>query len=191
MGGAAHPDGGFAFIPISVDDNDILWFRVDEQGRIFFNMLIFDEYNFPLLIINDNFLKYKIDTWDIVFKGTKLTLRQGTRDIFLEIEFRPPNGIRIVRGRLLCNGVEILVREKHIFIVNSGQIFSKCAFEAGTIGLQLGRNERGYLGMIRSDPRGLKRYSIDRKAALELEKNYIRKHELIFGSAHNKCINKI
>jgi len=181
LGGAAHPDGGFAFIPISVDDNDILWFRVDEQGRIFFNMFILDECNFPLLVVNENVLVYKTDTWDILFKGTTLTLRQGSRDIFIELEFLPPNRIRIPRGRLLCNGVEILVRENHIFIVNAGQIFSKCAFHGGTIGLQLGRNERGYVGMIRSDPKGLKRYGVDRKAALKYEKDSIRNVESLFG----------
>lgn len=169
-GGAVHPDGGIAFIPISVDDNDLLWFRVDEQGRIFFNMKIFDECNLPLLIIQDNVIIFKTDTWDIVFKGKKLTVRQAARNIFLEIEFCPPNGIRILRGRLLCNGVEILVRETHILIVNSGQIFGDCTFSGGVIGLQLGRNQRGYRGLIGPSPESLKRYEVDRDAALKMEK---------------------
>ena len=29
-GGVPHPAGGIAFIPISVDDNDIFWFRIDD-----------------------------------------------------------------------------------------------------------------------------------------------------------------
>ena len=169
-GGAAHPEGGFAFIPISVDDNDLLWFRVDAEGRIFFNMNILDECNLPLLVIQDNVLIYKTDTWDILFKGTILTVRQASRNIFLEIKFCPPNGIRILRGRLLCNGIEILVRETHIFIVNAGQIFGDCTFSGGAIGLQLGRNQRGYRGLIGPSPKNLKRYDIDRKAALMMEK---------------------
>lgn len=181
LGGVPHPDGGFAFIPISVDDNDILWFRVDENGRIFFNMKILDECNLPLLVINENVLMYKTDTWDIVFKGTKLTVRQAARNIFLEIEFCPPNGIRILRGRLLCNGVEILVRKTHILVVNAGQMFSDCTFKGGAIGLQLGRNQRGYRGMIRSDPHGLKRYNVDREAALKKEKDAREQFESLFG----------
>ena len=181
LGGAPHPEGGFAFIPISVDDNDILWFRVDENGRIFFNMNILDECNLSLLVIHENVLMYKTDTWDIVFQGTTLTIRQAARDIFLEIEFCPPNGIRILRGRLLCNGVEILVRKTHILVVNAGQMFSDCTINGGAIGLQLGRNQRGYRGMIRSDPHMLKRYGVDREAALKMEKDARKKFESLFG----------
>ncbi len=181
LGGAPHSDGGFTFIPISVDDNDILWFQVDAEGRIFFNMNILDECNLPLLVIKENVLVFKTDAWDIVFKGTKLTLRQAARDIFLELEFCPPNGIRILRGRLLCNGVEILVRETHILIVNSSQMFSDCTLEAGPIGLQLGRNQRGYRGMIRSAPHGLKRYGVNREAALKNEKHAREQFESLFG----------
>jgi hypothetical protein len=172
--------GGVAFIPISVDDNDILWFRVDDNGRIFFNMYILDECNLPLLVINENVLTYKTDTWDIVFKGTLLTVRQATRDIFIEIQFCPPNGIQILRGRLLCNGLEILVRKTHILIVNAGLMFSECTFRGGAIGLQLGRNEREYRGLIRADPHGLKRYGVDREAALKMEKDVRQKLESLF-----------
>lgn len=183
VGGTPHPEGGFAFIPISVDDNDILWFRVDENGRIFFNMEILDECNLPLLVINENALMYKTDIWDILFQGTKLTIRQAARNIFLEIEFCPPNGIRILRGRLLCNGVEILVRKTHILIVNAGQMFRDCTLGGGAIGLQLGRNQRGYRGILRSDPHGLKRYGVDREAALKMEKDAIQKFESLFGKS--------
>lgn len=178
-GGALHPDGGFTFIPFSVDDIDILWFRVDENGKIFFYMNILDECNLPILTIQANELTYKTDSWDIVFEGTKLAVRQAARDIFLEINFCPPSGIQILQGRLLCNGVEIIVRKTHIFIVNTGTSFRNCEFRADDIGLQIGRNERGYKSIVRLNPQSIKRYGVDRKAALEVIKEMRRNFEAL------------
>jgi hypothetical protein len=182
-GGLPHPDGGTAFIPISVDDNDLVWFRVDAQGRIFLHLTILDECNLPLLRVVENHLIYRADTWDIEFKGKILTLRQAPRDIFLEIEFVPPNTLRLIRGRLLCNGVEMLILIDHILIVNAGQSFSHCAIKGGAIGLQLGRNERGYPCCMRSEPRGLKRYGIDRDMLIEYDKRNAEKMKA-FGASN-------
>jgi len=171
LGGVAHPDGGIAFIPVSVDDNDIFSFRVDEEGKIFFNMFILDECNLPLLVIQDNALMYKTDIWDIAFKGTNLTLRQSSRDIFLDIQFCPPDKIRIIRGRLLCNGVEIIVQKNYLLIVNNGVVLSGMTFKSGgEIGLQLGKNERQYRSMLTTSSSTLKRYGVDRDGAMRTAK---------------------
>lgn len=173
-GGAPHQDGGIAFIPISVDDTDLLWFRIDDDGRIFLHVNILDECNLPLLAIVENALMFRADTWDIEFKGKVLTLRQKPRDIFLEIEFCPPGFIRILRGRLLCNGIELLVQKSHVFIVNSGIVFRECHIHGGIIGLQLGRNERGYSCCVRAEPQELKRYDVDRKKQMRNHQRVVK-----------------
>jgi hypothetical protein len=130
-------------IAISVDDIDLVWFRIDSSGRLFFNATVFDQNNLPLLLIRENALAYRIDTWDIEFKTRTLTVREAARKILLEIEFIPPHEVAIHRARLLCNGVEILVRKSHVFVVNSGVLLVRCKSLNCEVGLQLGRNERG------------------------------------------------
>jgi len=186
-GGTPLPDGGVRFIPISVNDTDILWFWIDKNGQIFFNMHIRDEHNVLLLVIEENVLTFKTDTWDIEFKGKKLTLRQATRDIFLEIEFCPPNGIRIIRGRLLCDEIEILVRKSHIFILNHGQIYSDCEYRGGEIGLHIGRNDRGYRCCLHSSPiQEVVNNFNSREEALEYERKSVKKTKELMSQLGRK-----
>jgi hypothetical protein len=137
-----HHEHGTVAIAISVDDTDLLWFRIADSGRLFLNATIFDENNFPLLVIHENSLLYRTATWDIEFKGHKLTVRERARKILCEIEFRPPSEIVIERARLLYNGVEVLVRKSHIFIVNLPLVVVGNTSADCDVGLQLGRNCR-------------------------------------------------
>ena len=184
-GGVRHQDGGISFVPISVDDHDFVSFRIDNDGRMFVNASILDECNLPLLEIAENALVYRADIWDIEFRGTKLALRQAPREIFLEIEFNPPNGIRLLRGRLLCNGVEILIHPERYFIVNAGQTFSMGSFRGGAIGLQLGRNARGLPSCARG-PERLKRYGVDREALITTDERIAKEIKAQFESSASK-----
>jgi hypothetical protein len=145
-------------IAIPVDDTDLIWFRIDRSGRLFLNAQIFDENNLPLLVIRENSLAYRTATWDIEFKGRTLKVREGARKILFEIEFKPPGEVVIGRARLLCNGVEILVRKSHVFIVNSQQLFVRNKTVNCGIGLQIGRNFRGLQAAIASIPEANCRY---------------------------------
>lgn len=145
-------------IAIAVDDTDLIWFRLDLDGRLFVNANIFDEYNLPLLIIQDNAMVYRANTWDVEFKSRKLVVREASRKIFFDIRFDPPNRLCISRARLLCNGVEILIRHSHIFVVNSEQLLVRCTSMNCDIGLQLGRNIRGLGAGFASSPESLSRY---------------------------------
>jgi|LakMenEpi03Aug12_release.lakeMendotaPanAssembly.Ray.scaffolds.fasta_scaffold47867_1 hypothetical protein len=147
-------------IAIAVDDTDILWFRIDQNGRLFVNANIFDEYNLPLLIIQENAMVYRADTWDVEFKGRNLIVRQASHKIFIDIRFEPPDKLCIDRARLLCNGVEILVRSSHIFVVNSEQLLVRCTSMNCDVGLQLGRNSRGLGAGFASNPESLSRYHL-------------------------------
>jgi hypothetical protein len=165
-GGFSHPEGGVAFVALSVDDCDILWFRVDNLGNVLMNATILDQCNLPVLAIFENALVFRTDGWDISFQGRSLVLRNAPRDIFLEVEFVPPHHIRIVRGRLLCNGIELLVDTEGFLVVNSGQIIKNSDISGGAIGIQLGRNERGLPACIGTPPEGLNRYGVDRDAMI-------------------------
>jgi hypothetical protein len=145
-------------IAVSVDDFDLVWFRIDNSGRLFFNATLFDQNNVPLLLIRENALVYRVDTWDLEFKTRTLTIREAARKILLEMEFLPPHEVVIHRARLLCNGVEILVRKSYVFVVNSGQLLVKCSSLDCDVGLQLGRNERRLAAGFGSAPDTLGRY---------------------------------
>jgi len=123
-------------------------------------LLLFDESNLVIFKIHDNELIYKTDTWDIEFIGATLTIRQESKNIFLEIEFCPPNRVNIIRGRLLCNGVEIIIKKTQVLIINTMTGLSNCLIR-GVIGIQIGRNERGFPSVLGYP--NTNRYNTERK----------------------------
>lgn len=168
--GAIRDENNVAvLVPISIDDIDLIWFAITPDGNLFFNANIFDDCNLPLLTIVGNVLAYRTETWDIVFQGNTLTVREAARKIFFEVAFEPPNQITINRARLLCNGVEILVRESHIFVANSGNLLVRNKVENCAIGLQIGRNQRGLGSAMSVNPAIVSRYFMSSKEIRDRE----------------------
>jgi trigger factor len=83
-------------------------FKLDES-RLLFDLVLFNECNHPILRIVENELVFRPIAWDIEFVGTNLIVREAHQKILLDMEFQPPNRIEIKRGRLLCNGIELLI----------------------------------------------------------------------------------
>ncbi len=163
------PDHSLITMPITIDDLDLLGVRSDADGRVFLHVNIFDEYNLPLLIINDNTLIYRTKIWDIAFVGKTLTIREASRKFLIEITFQPPNQILIDRARLLLNGVEIVVRKSHIFIVNSETLIVGNTVHNCSAGLQIGRNDRQLSAAFGPDPTSVIRYNLPRPDARKRE----------------------
>lgn len=130
-------------IPISIDEIDLIYFIIESNGNIYLYVNIFDENNLSILTIIENRLAYRTNAWDIKFKGSTLTVREGDRKIFFEIKFEPPNQITISRARLLCNGVELLVRKSHIYVANSESLFVENYIQNCAYGIKIGRNQLG------------------------------------------------
>ncbi|MDH5700889.1 MAG: HNH endonuclease [Nitrospirota bacterium] len=103
--------------PIIVDQNVLVGFSWLEE-HLYLRLLFFDEYNNQLLSVLDNQLLYSVEQWDIQLIGKKLIIRHAPRHIFLEIEFHPPGRLVIIKGRMLCNGVEILISPENVKINN-------------------------------------------------------------------------
>jgi len=168
-------------IPIAIDDQNIISFCVDAEGRVFLNMCLFDEFNRPLLQIHENALIYRQDVWDIKFSGNTLDVRQAVRKIFITLEFCPPNEMKITNGRILYNGIELLVRPTHLFLVNKSSFLSQ-NYVSGLIGVQCGRNLRRFPVAISLGGDEIDRYNYDRKAALAEERKCLRKLEGLMGN---------
>ncbi len=164
---------GTAMIPISVDGIPLIGLILAD-GHFLLNLVIFNEYNSPVLHIKNNQLIFKPVAWDIQLVGTVLTVRENHRKILIEIEFCPPNKVIFKRGRFLRNGVEILVRPTNIFITNNRTIIRGCSAINCLGGLIIGHHEKPIGGFFALD--GISRYLGSNKEALKFEK------ESLYGS---------
>jgi hypothetical protein len=68
--------------------------------------------------------------WDIEFERRTLTVRQGFGKILFEMQLKPPGEMVIARARLLCNGVEMLVKKSHILVISSDQLLRRSVQQA-------------------------------------------------------------
>jgi trigger factor len=163
---------GTAMAPLLVDGIALVGAVIGDD-HLLLNLAVFDEFNNEILHIKNNQLLYKPDPWDIQLVGTTLTVREAQRKILIEIEFRPPNRLDIVRGRFLCNGVEILVRPEHILVTNNNTFISGCSCINSFGGLIIGRRSTSASGfMLIAD---VPRYFGDRQETIRFEKETIEK----------------
>ena len=182
-GGLRTSEDWLVTAPITVDDMDLLWFKSDPSGHVFLHANIFDEFNLPMLQIFENSIVYRTEVWDIEFIGHTLSIREAARKFLVEITFEPPNRIVIDRARLLCNGVEIVVRKSHIFIVNSENIIVDTTMTDCIAGIQIGRNDRGFSSAFAQNPTAVSRYQLSRLDARKREIEAIARLKEILESS--------
>lgn len=174
MGGSAFryhdlPDGCF-FAPLVVDRLPLIGFTHD-QGQLLLHFVAFDESNSCILEIDDNELVYNASQWDIEWIAQTLTIREQHRKILLQIIFSPPNQITISKGRILLNGIEILLGRDYFFIANSQFFANKLLVENFQIGICIGGAIPNVLSAIRVDK--VSRYKLDRKQARQHLRKYL------------------
>ena len=158
---------GTAMFPISIDGTPILAFILGD-GHLLLNLVLFDEFNQPVLHIKNNQLFYSVIPWDIQLVGTTLTVREAHKKVLIEINFSPPNKVTITRGRFMRNGVEILVRPDNILITNNALVISRCRSLNTLGGLILGPHDKPLSGFMAVET--IPRYLGDRKEALRFER---------------------
>lgn len=107
---------------LSVDKESILGVKLSDE-YLLLNLILYDECNFPYLIIVDNELIYNINPWDIELKGRRLIIRERKRNFLIEIEFNPPNKVKFSKGKFLCNGVEIKLDDDKITLLGKMSIY--------------------------------------------------------------------
>ncbi|WP_404365617.1 hypothetical protein [Marinobacter sp.] len=161
---------GTVMVPISIDGTPLVGIILAD-GHFLLNLVVFDEFNIPILHIKNNQLFYSTQTWDIQMVGTNLIIREAHRKILIEIDFQPPNKIVINRGRFLRNGVEVLVRPSNILVTNNSTIVSKCHAHGCYGGLVIGHHEHPIGGFMTLG--NIRRYLGDRKAALKYEREWL------------------
>jgi trigger factor len=111
-------------IAVMIDNRPIIGFAADEQ-HLLLSANLFDEDNQLVLSVRENELQYSVKSWDVELVGRRLTIRSGVRDIFVELEFDPPNRVVISRGKVLWNGIELRVTRDGVLCVNDGSTLSR------------------------------------------------------------------
>jgi trigger factor len=155
---------GSDFVAVMIDGVPLVGFRF-EDGHYLLNVLLFDATNELVLQIADNELVYSSGPWDVEFVSTRLVLRAAAREIFVDMVFEPPNRVRLERGRLLFNGMELLLRPDFVLVVNNAGLIMGNSLSGFPVGLNLGSDTRLLPSAIRVA--GIPRYGVDRDASLQ------------------------
>ncbi|MDQ1709869.1 MAG: hypothetical protein QOG49_1254 [Frankiaceae bacterium] len=132
------PTGSFR--AVVVDDIPIVAFRIEDE-RILLDMTLFDEMNFPCLVIRDNELALAADLYDVELVGQVLTVRTDTRRILIEMRFSPPEYLELTRGQLLCNGTSVDLRPDGVWFNGERLINVRGNSLEAECGLAVGRRE--------------------------------------------------
>ncbi|HHR5900595.1 TPA: hypothetical protein ACS7XC_001497 [Providencia alcalifaciens] len=167
---------GTAMVPVSIDGIPLIGIILAD-GHLLLNIVIFDEFNQPVLHIKNNQLHYSTSPWDIQLVGKKLTIREAHKKILLEIEFFPPDRIVINRGRLLCNGVEVIIRPTNIWITNNATVISNCSAINCYGGLVIGHHNQPIGGFMSLQQ--VPRYLGDKSQALAFEKESLSDDKML------------
>lgn len=153
---------GFVFAPLVIDNSPVVYFR-HEQGNLFLSYAAYDEKNKMILQISDNEIVYDVGQWDAEWVGQSLTIREAHKKILLKLTFNPPSEISVVKGRVLMNGVEIMIGEDYFFLTNNSSFFGGSQTVNCPVGFSVGDPIPSCgVGIAVS---GVPRYLFDRTAA--------------------------
>ena len=173
---------GTAMVPLSVDGTPLIGMILGD-GHLLLNLVVFDEFNSPLLHIKNNQLVYRPDTWDIQLVGKLLTIREAHRKILIQIQFNPPNNVIIKRGRFLRNGVEVLIRPENILITNNSIVVAGSHSRNTYGGLVIGHHEKPLNGFMAFE--NIPRYLGSNKEALKFEKECFKDQKSLLETSEN------
>ena len=158
-------------IPLVIDGRALILFN-SLDNHFLLNLELFDEFNHPILRIANNELQYSVTPWDIRLRGRNLLIRAAERRILVDISFEVPNRIVINRGRLLFNGVEIVLQPDYALIVNDGNLLDQNEVINMPIGLMIG--SRDFSGPAAFHIPNVPRYSGSTLAAMRRARRRIR-----------------
>jgi trigger factor len=128
---------GTQIIPVIIDEIPIVGFIMSE-GHLLLTLNLFDDFNNFILRIVNNELVYKVTSWDIQFVGRNLIIRKSKGDILIDITFEVPNKIIINRGKLRCNGIDIVISPTSV-VIDGKMTYSGGRIENIPAGFVIGR----------------------------------------------------
>lgn len=157
---------------LEVDGMAVLGFRVEDE-KLLMQFMAFDEFNIPVLQIVDNELRYATNQWDVEYVGQKLTIREGHGRTLIQLVFEIPNTIRITKGRILRNGIELLIGKDYVFCSNARVFISGHKTINSPVGMAFGFSVVDTQAAVVFSK--IPRYGIDRVAARQFLRKSLSK----------------
>ena len=133
--------------PIMIDKKPLFGFTVVDGGLLL-NMEVRDQQGRKILKIKDSQLQVSDCIWDITFIGRVLTLKEQLRQSIVEIEFCPPNILKLKRYKVAsgCTIVEIKDSLIHFHGSNTPTlklVSDGTAIMDGNVGIAVGEQPKG------------------------------------------------
>ena len=126
------PPDGSPYHVLYLNGKTMLGVRLVD-GWISPSFLLTDGAGTPVLEVEDGEITVATDVWDYTYQGSRITVRRGSRDILLEVDFSS-NALRILRGQFLdADGDGFDIRDGQIDITNQGG-GGICLMGDGTLG---------------------------------------------------------
>lgn len=122
---------------IVIDGHEVIGVRF-QDGHALLNVDLVNELDEKVLVITENELTYSIGSWDIEFTGKQLIIRAEKGNIFVDLAFETPNVLRVPRGRITRNGVELQIRPDVLRIVNNQGEIKGFRASGNDVGLSIG-----------------------------------------------------
>lgn len=113
---------------IVIDATSFLSFLY-EDGNLLLSLALLDEQGRERMVIKENEMTCSASQWDVSFEGKTLTIRDSLKKdgLRLEVEFHPPDRIRVVRGVFYYHSHNVSIQSDGQVIANGAVSHSKCS----------------------------------------------------------------
>ena len=128
---------GEKFWPVVIDGVPMVSFSYS-KGRLYLSLNLFDDDNRLALKVLDNEILFDAGAWDVQWVAQTLTIRQSHKNIVLKIKFVPPGKVIIEKGRILYNGIELIIGRDYLYNSNLDVLWQGCVATNCNYGISLG-----------------------------------------------------
>jgi len=123
-----------SLIPLVIDGQPMVAFHV-EDGNLLLDLFMYDENNYPILVIHRNELVLMVNIWDITFISNRLRVESKQMNVLVVIEFCLPGKVWIKQGVFMKNGIKFEITESNFrfgqTILNLGKVKSRIGIVLG------------------------------------------------------------
>jgi hypothetical protein len=153
------------FSPLVIDGTPFIQFEL-LNGDLLLSMSALDQSGNEVLLVRRNMLSVSNLLWDYDAVSQRAILRTGRRKVLLDIQFKPPDTLRIRRARIFRNGVEFVVMSGFNILINNGTVMSNINVQNLRYGIVIGDALSD--GPIASHIDCFPRQGVNREAALRV-----------------------
>jgi HNH endonuclease len=127
-------------IALAIDNLPVLRFR-RESGVLLLTVLLMSAADEPVLIIDANQLVISVEPWDIETIANTVTIRSGPRRFIVQLEFMPPDSVRVTRGLFYHNGALVDIRPAGITVNGRAGVAVKRGVYKVPVGYAVGESD--------------------------------------------------